>query len=205
MPEKFLALPREKQNRIIESAMTVFGAVGYKKTYISEIAAAAGISKAMIFFYFGSKKALYLYLIEYAGKIMITEVQEREGTTNTDFFDRIVEATWLKLSVMNHYPAISGFLSSIYYENDPEVVQEIKTLLSKGEVIRLQIALDGADESKFKNGVDPKLVLDILVKFTEGALGSRLDRVRPIDEIMTEFTQCLNLLKNNLYKDEFLK
>jgi len=106
---------------------------------------------------------------------------------------------------MNRYPAISSFLTSVYYEEHPEVAQEIKTILLRGADVRSQIALDGTDESKFKDDVNPKLVVNILVKFTEGALGSRLDRIRPIEEIMFEFTQCLNLLKNNLYKDEFLK
>ena len=203
--EKFFALPREKQDGIAAAAMGVFGAVGYKKAYISEIAAAAGISKALVFYYFGNKKALYLYLIEYAGKIMTTELRAKEDTTNTDFFDRIVDATRLKLSVVNSYPAINGFLTSIYYEDDPEVAAEIKTLLSQGEGIRSQIALSGTDESKFKDGVDPALVMNILVKFTEGALGSRLEHVRTIDEMMAEFTRCLDLLKNNLYREEFLK
>jgi len=203
--EKFFALPQEKQDNIIASAMGVFGAVGYKKAYISDIAAAAGISKALVFYYFGNKKTLYLYLIEYAGKIMATAVALKRDTDTTDFFDRIVDATRLKLSVMSSYPAISGFLTSIYYENEPEVAADIKTLLSQGENIRSQIVLNGTDRSKFKNGVDPELVMNILVKFAEGAIGSRLDHANPIDEIMAEFTQCLNLLKNNLYKEEYLK
>lgn len=203
--EKFFALPKERQDFIVAAAMGVFGASGYKKAYISDIAAAAGISKALVFHYFGNKKTLYLYLIEYAGSAMITEVQQKREIANTDFFDKVIDATKLKLGIMGRYPAMAGFLASMYYEGDPEVADEVGKLLLEGEDVRQQITLEGADEHKFKEGVDPKLVLNILVKFTEGVVGSRLDNARPLDEIMFEFTQCLNLLKNNLYKEEYLK
>ena len=203
--EKFLALSQEKQNKIIEAAMKVFGEAGYKKAYISEIAAKAGISKAMVFYYFGSKKTLYLYLIEYARRIIISEMQEKRDCSNTDFFERIIEAARLKLSMMSRYHALYGFLASIYCEEDPDVVPEIKETFSKGEEIRSEIVLNGADERKFKDGVDPNLVMNIIVKFTEGVVGSRLDNTSNMDEIMEEFTQSLVLLKNNLYKEEFLR
>jgi TetR/AcrR family transcriptional regulator len=86
--EKFFSLPVEKQNTIIDAALKVFGANGYKKASASDIATAAGISKAMVFHYFGSKKALYLYLIEYCGTMLEAEFNEKLNTVN-DFFDRL--------------------------------------------------------------------------------------------------------------------
>ena len=203
--EKFLALPQERQDSIVTAAMNVFGVAGYKKAYISEIATAAGVSKALVFHYFGTKRALYFYLVGYAGKIMMAAVQANRDGENTDFFDRIIGAAKLKLAIMSQYPAMAGFLTSIYHEDDPEVAPRIKELLSQGEGVRSRIALDGTDESKFKDGVDPRLAINILVKFTEGVIGSRLDGTRPVDEIMAEFTGCVNMLRNNLYKEEFLK
>lgn len=203
--ESFLALPQEKQRAILEAAMGVFGAAGYKKAYVSDIATAAGIGKAMVFYYFGSKKALYLYLMEYAGQIMQTEVMNKRDSGGKDFFDRIMDATNRKLSVMKRHPALIAFLNSIYFENDKEVETEIKALLLQGEAARSEVALDGMDRRKFKDGVDPQLVLNILVKFTEGVVGSRLDDTRTIDEMMDEFSQCFDLLRNNLFKEEFLK
>jgi AcrR family transcriptional regulator len=202
--DKFIALPQVRQDHIAAAAMKVFGAVGYKKAYVSDIAAAAGISKALIFHYFGNKKTLYFYLIEYTGKIMMAEVWENRETANADFFEKVVDATKKKLAIMNRYPAMTGFLASIFYENDPEVAEQIKTLFSQGGEIRHQITIEGSDKRKFKDGVDPELVLDILVKYAEGLVGSRLDSIRPMDEIILEFTRCLNMLKSNLYKEEFL-
>lgn len=60
--DKFLALPKEKQKAILDGAMQVFGSAPYKKASVGDIAKAAGISKGMVFYYFGSKKELYLFL-----------------------------------------------------------------------------------------------------------------------------------------------
>jgi len=203
--EKFKALPQQRQDSIVAAAMGVFGAVGYKKAYISDIAEAAGISKALVFHYFGTKKALYLFLMGHTGEVLMGEMQGKQGGASTDFFDRIIDATELKLATMARYPAMSAFLTSMYYEEDPEVAPEIRQALAQGDEVRTQIAFDGTDEGKFKEGVDPKLVMNILVKFTEGVLGSHLAESFSIDELMREFTDCVNLLKDNLYREEYLQ
>lgn len=203
--KNFLALSQEKQQIIINEAMGIFGSAGYKKAYISDIAAAAGISKASVFHYFGSKKALYLYLIEYAGTVLMNKMMKQTDNDSIDFFDRIMDATRQKMSVMKFYPALNSFLSSVYFEKDSEVAEYITELLSQSGVKQAEIAINGMDVSKFKDGVDPQHVLYMLTKFTEGVIGGHIDGTQSIDEIMAKLHQCINLLRNNLYKEEFLK
>lgn len=203
--EKFLNLPVEKQNTIIDAALICFGTNGYKKSSISDIAAAAGISKAMVFHYFGTKKALYLYLIDLCGNILMNEVNEKFDNSITDFFDRIKLAANIEISVIKKHPYIFSFLNSIYLENDDEVKDDIKDILSKSEVFRSQIAYDGMDTSKFKDGVDPKLVLKMLTWFAEGYISKLPNKAGfDIEDLCKEFDECINLLKNNLYKEEFI-
>mgnify|MGYP004563892427 CR=1 FL=1 len=52
MNEKFYALPEEKQSQILNAAYKVFATNQYKKAPTSEIAAEAGISKSLLFYYF---------------------------------------------------------------------------------------------------------------------------------------------------------
>ena len=64
MNEKFLELTEEKQMRIIDAAMEVFGTNEYKHAVTDEIARKAGISKGLLFYYFKNKKSLYQYRAE---------------------------------------------------------------------------------------------------------------------------------------------
>ncbi|MDL2293402.1 TetR/AcrR family transcriptional regulator [Ruminococcaceae bacterium OttesenSCG-928-D13] len=49
-------LPEEKRHQILLAAFSCFGNGGYRKASIADIAKTAGISKASVFQYFGTKK-----------------------------------------------------------------------------------------------------------------------------------------------------
>ena len=69
MNERFFALPEEKQRRIINAGFFVFANNSYRKSPMSEIAGAAGISKALLFHYFKNKRELYLFLWDQARRL----------------------------------------------------------------------------------------------------------------------------------------
>lgn len=203
--EKFSSLASEKQTVIIDAALLSFSTNGYKKTSVSDIATAAGISKAMIFHYFGTKKALYLYLIDLCGNILMKEINENFDTGVTDFFDRIKLATDIKISVMKKHLAILSFLNSMYFESDDEVKTDIKDILAKGEGFRKKIAFENMDASKFKDGIDPQLVLKMLVLLAEGYVNQSASKAGlDLDSLHKEFDEYIDLLKKNLYKKEYL-
>lgn len=203
--EKFFSLPAEKQNKIIDAALMTFSANGYKKASVSDIANAAGISKSMVFHYFGSKKALYLYLIELCGNMFMTEINEKLDTAVTDFFDRIKMITNIEIALMKRHPAILSFLTSIYFENHEEVKADITAILANGEDFRNKVLLKGMDTSKFKANIDLKLVMKILSWIADGyAAQASKNPVADYDALFQDLNNCLDLLKNNFYSADYL-
>lgn len=194
---KFLSQPQEKQNKIVTAAMSIFGEVGYKKAYISEIAAAAGISKALIFHYFGSKKGLYSYLVYYTGKIVMTEAQEKKDTQNKDFYERAVAITRFRLSIKKRYPAMSCFMESVFKEDEEEVAEDISRLLAIATDMHTKVTLDPAEEIMFKNGVNPNHVVNLVSTYIEGIMQA-FSEESELDKVMEEVTECIELLRNNL-------
>ena len=55
--EKYFTLTEEKQATIRNAALSCFAKHGYEKASVNDIAVAAGISKASVFQYFGTKFA----------------------------------------------------------------------------------------------------------------------------------------------------
>lgn len=203
--EKFSSLPVEKQTIIIDAALICFGTNGYKKASINDIATAAGISKALVFHYFGTKKALYLYLIGLCTHIFMNEINEKFDHAVTDFFDRIKLAASIEISVMKKHPAILSFLDSVYFENDDEVKADIKAILtnSESESLRSKVAFEGTDTSKFKDDIDPKLVMKILTLLTDGYLCKILKTGIDLDALCEEFDEYIDLFKRNFYKEKY--
>lgn len=203
--EKFSSLPIEKQNVIVDAALRTFGTNGYKKASISDIAAAAGISKSMVFHYFGTKKALYLYLINLCGNIMMKEVNEKFDNNITDFFGRIKMSSSIEISVMKRHAAIPSFLTRAYFENDEEVKEDLKAIFDSSEDFRNKIAFDGMDTSRFKEGVDLRLLMRMLLWMTDGYTKEMSNKAEiNFDNMLEEFNECLDMLKNNFYKEEYL-
>lgn len=199
------SMPKKNKEAFIDGAMRVFGEMGYKKASVNDIAEAVGVSKAMVFYYFKNKRGLYQYLISVAGETVFSAFSQGFNRDITDFFDRIMMATELKLGLIKERPEILKFLASVYTETHPEVIDDIKLIHSQGESFRKGLALTDVDTSKFKSSVDPEMVLDLLVKYAEGYVSQQnLGENFDIEKMMAEFTACVNMLRTNLYKEEFL-
>jgi hypothetical protein len=156
----------------------------------------------MIFHYFGCKKSLYMYLLDICGKKLVSGVSAQYDKSETDFFKAIRRASEIKASLLKEYPDIMLFIESMFFENDPEVETEIKKLLRrrKGQYDASQF-FGELDYTKFKDGVNPELVMKLLVYFSEGSVRA-MPRGQPIDIelLMKDFDECLELFKNNFYK-----
>src|SRR5213082_1858579 len=70
-------LPREvRERQMLEVAGRVFAAHGFHEASMDESAQDAGISKPMIYNYFGSKEGLYFAYIELAGQRLLSRMAE---------------------------------------------------------------------------------------------------------------------------------
>lgn len=227
MNKAFYKLDIDKQNNIINAALSEFAATGYKKTSMNSIAKVAGISKGLLFYYFDTKKELYLYLYEYCHESYIQEVEKIININGNDFFELFIEHQNRKIEIMKRHPEIFVFLNRLNSEVDDEVCDNLK----KAEIIKRHpeiFAINNeftiydeevsyelnqmkeyfidqgwksiiarADMSKFKDNVDFKKLSDIMMWCVEGYTNNILKN--NTDGI--EFKEYILFLKKFLYKD----
>ena len=81
MNDKFFELKQAKQDRMINAALKIFALSGYRHASTDDIVREAGISKGLLFHYFGSKIGLYSFLFEYSARFMLLELSRevRDG------------------------------------------------------------------------------------------------------------------------------
>lgn len=206
MANTFSAIPQEKRERIINAALEAFAANGYRKTSAADIASSAGISKAMVFSYFGSKQGMYEYLCDYAFKAAWEEFRNNaHKLLIDDFFDRIRLSVDIKLALMKRHKALLMFLTSMYYERDEAVRAKIDAVLAESSGLSEGHMLKGIDKSRFKEGVDAAQAAKILTWMSEGLANEwRGKPAELLDELANEFYAALETLKNSLYREEIL-
>lgn len=204
--EKFLALSKEKQETIIEAGYACFAQMGYKKTSVADIASKAGISKAMVFHYFGSKKNMYAYLMRHAMEEIEQIFREDTISKDGDYFQRLVEENRCKCKLLQKHPAVIAFLLSLHDEEDEEVAEDKKQLkkdyfgkfLSQEEEKRIR----PDDFIGFKEGVDPKLVFHLLSNYVENiARKAALGQISNMDAVWEEVNECITMLQFHLLKN----
>jgi len=203
--ENFLSLPEDKQKTIRNSALKVFGENGYKKASVKDIADEADISKSMVFHYFGTKKDLYLYLVDYCSKVLTGPLTSIQKDLPRDYFERMKVATEKQMGVLKDEPFFLKFLTSMLSESDPEISKELQTYRDYAATFQSSYALDDMDFSKFKEDVDLKVVLRMMVWMAEGfSRNVSLESEEALDKYIDQFNEAVELLRSNLYKEEYL-
>jgi AcrR family transcriptional regulator len=72
----------DREEQIVAVACRVFGESGFAGTSVADIAEAAGISKPLIYNYFGSKEGLYAVCVQHAAETLTAEI-ERTAASGT--------------------------------------------------------------------------------------------------------------------------
>ncbi|MFB7334306.1 TetR/AcrR family transcriptional regulator [Streptomyces adustus] len=94
---------RDRERLILDAAAEEFGTRGYALGSTARMAARAGITKPMIYEYFGSKDGLYLACLEQAGTRLVAAVSSaQEGPSDLTRAVRTLEAVFHALASCLH-------------------------------------------------------------------------------------------------------
>lgn len=188
MNEKFFDLKKEKQDRMINASLKLFAVNGYKHASTDDIVTEAGISKGLLFHYFGSKLGLYTFLYDYSVRFMKLELTRGvlESSHTTDYFEIRKQIEMAKMQVLKNYPYMQQFLDRCKYENVSEAllaIEEQRNVLSE---VYTSI-MEQADTSLFAEKVDINK-LDAMLDYT-------------IKGLMTEHFQNASFHPEMLYEE----
>jgi AcrR family transcriptional regulator len=199
--DKFKELPEEKQAAILNAALKCFAKHGYRKASMNDIAMAAHISKALLFHYFGTKKGLYIYLLEYCSRVIISGIDFDRVFAEDDFFGCIRLGTEMKILRLREYPYVFQFAASALNETDEKVKNE-KTRLMQVSQKNFFDELQPRFAAQFKKGVDISLVVRIIYLVAEGYVASVMsDENLDFDGLFDELNRIYDFFKKHLYKE----
>lgn len=125
MNEKFFDLKKEKQDRMINAALKLFAENGYRRASTDDMVREAGISKGLLFHYFGSKLGLYEFVYDYSVKFLTMELSSVLHQEETDFFVLRGQIEQAKAAVMKNFPYVQLFLYRASKEDETEALTAI--------------------------------------------------------------------------------
>lgn len=121
--ESFRQLDEEKQKRIITAALEEFANKGFKLASTNEIAAKGGISKGSLFNYFGSKKELHHFLVDYGIERAEDFIYQSMPAEEMDLIEFLTHITMKKLEMSTTDPHLNKFFLNLH--EDQSSVREL--------------------------------------------------------------------------------
>ncbi len=200
MNEKFFDLKKEKQDRMINAALKVFASNGYKHASTDDIVAEAGISKGLLFHYFGSKLGLYTFLFDYSTRFLKLELTTGVLSSADDYFEIRKQMEFAKMQVLRNYPYMQQFLERCAAENVGEAL--MATERQRNVLSDIYAVLKNqADRSRFLDDVSFEK-LDTMLDYTiSGLMNARFREAAFQPEMLyMEIVSYLDMLKKITYK-----
>lgn len=200
MEELLKDLADDKKIAIINSGMKEFSKNSFQKASTNVIVKDAGISKGLLFHYFGKKARLYDYLKYFSIKIMTEEIQEKLDWNQADIFLRLKEILMIKFNIFREYPYLADFSLRVHQDKGMEEIR--KSYPDKTLEIYHQIYYLNIDYSLFKETVDLEKAMNI-IRWTFEKYGDDLrEKMKNEDlpfndrKIEEEILDYISILKN---------
>lgn len=196
----FHKISADKQKTVINAGFLCFGQNGYRKASVADIAKAAGISKASLFQYFGTKQDMYLFLYDFAGKEVTRRIPE-----GTDDYFACAEMYIRSLAELSRdYPNLFDFLVLQTQRKDFADVGGLLEVADEVCEFNADTLYAKVDWSRFKEGFDKETVTNLFNWFSCGCIAQFSQTMEP-EQVFEEILRYLALLKKALYKPEYLE
>ena len=203
MNERFFSLPAEKQEAILNAGYRVFSQNSYKNSPMSEIAAAAGISKSLLFHYFHNKKELYLFLWDNCAKTTVEYLTASGCYGQKDLFESMERGMRAKMAIIRLYPHMADFTIRAFYEKDPEISAAVQESYHRYFNLKADKARMNMDPRQFIPGLDIPMMYREMYWASEGYLWEMVQRGDvDMERMEKDFSALLNFWKSVYLRKE---
>jgi AcrR family transcriptional regulator len=209
MNARFEKIPPTQRQRVLEAAMTEFAAQGYRRASTNAIVAAAGIPKGTLFYFFGSKRGLFLYLLDAAVADYVAFIGAEKGPPPPDLFERLLQREQLKLRFAAANPLAFRFFAKAFLDIPRELRPDLESRFLDYHAASADDLADGLDVSRFREGVDLQDAIRLVQTLLEGVFARYAPRLRDAPpegwdsltaEISAECRRYFALLRSGLYR-----
>jgi len=194
-------IDEQKRQRVIRASIEEF-AKGYEVASTNEIVRKAGISKGLLFHYFGNKKSLYMSVFREVVQETAEALFSRVGELPGDVIDRMIRLALTKLELYREDPKAWLFLADAVSNPPDELKQEIRSVQAELTHAGMKTFLASLDFAGLRSDVKRAQLLKFVQLLLKGLEQEYLGRgdLAALDweEVMDEFIVYTELLRTGI-------
>jgi AcrR family transcriptional regulator len=210
-PEKyanFERIPPEEQERILEASMEEFAQNTYAVASTNAIVRRAGIPKGTLFYYFGSKKDLYLYVFDQAVARFAEAFARLDEEKPADLFERLLYRGKARMQFIVEHPRLYQFFYNALLNTPDEIQEEMAPRYARYAVVSRDRLTEGLDRSRFRKDIAVDKAIELVDLVLEGIYNryapllrqsSAEEALELVEEITKEARGHFELLKKGVY------
>lgn len=199
----FENLEVNKQETIRKACLEEFVCAGYSSASTNVMCKNAGISKGLLFYYFGNKKELFLYLIDYCTRILSDSFYKGIILERENIIERMITLTMRKWALYEKYPLEYGFLVKLLLDCPSDIEQKLIQIKKDNLERAMQTIMHNLDFSDLRPDIDKAKAIELALFVIEGFKAKNIEKYkinpRPLselhDEIMLEMKEYLNMFR----------
>ncbi len=190
MNERFNQLPEERKAQILNGAMQAFAEHGYDKCSMADVAMYAGVSKPLIFHYFGTKIELFDYLNVYANMLKRQAQLKPAIKPDEDLLEAFSKTVKQRVAFVQLNPVAYRFLKQAEFTAHLQHPDQGAADLLKADTHRLRKGFSAPDTVRLLGWVGDGFVEEHLRANSSGR------------KTLEDLDTLLASLKKMLYKDK---
>lgn len=185
---------------MINAALKMFAIHGYRHATTDDIVREAGISKGLLFHYFGSKLGVYTFVYDYSVRYMTLEIKSTVDSKETDLFELVKKSELARMHAMRAYPYMQQFLNRSMSEDVGEALLAIEekrnSLIGIYDAIRNQM-----DFSTLPAGTEGEKMYKMLDLTIKGLMTERFQDASFQPEMLyDEIVEYVDMMKQIVYR-----
>jgi AcrR family transcriptional regulator len=190
-PKRRLRAPARRA-LIAESAVELFAASGYGGTSMGDIAERAGVTRAVLYDHFASKRALFIAVLEEQNAVFLGHVGARI-TGEGDARERMRSTMATVFDFARRYPDAWGLLFGNARHGDPAVDEAAAHIAeSRSAAVAMLLASDAEAAGMDWEGRQAEVIVAMLIAALRGAVSWwRQNPDAPVEELIDAGTELL--------------
>jgi AcrR family transcriptional regulator len=210
MSERLEALPEDKRQKILQASLTEFAEHGYLNASTNRIVQTAGISKGLLFHYFGSKKKLFLYVLDHVIKTLISKLSAQSASLKGDFFETMWRSSLIKAQIAVEEPQMYHIMYDVYLNLPAEIKDELMQRYGQIFSDQRKAFVKRIDESKLREGLTAEDAANLITDFLGGYYQRNIESYKAytpeqflekLDSIKEDMMKYMDIIKRAVYKE----
>lgn len=196
-------LSSQKRDQIFRAAIKEFSEKGYDNASTNSITREAGISKGLLFHYFGSKKGLYLSVLEHCVNHYQSLYESKLSRCSSDIFERVLQASANKIEILRSTPEMYRLVMEAFVHTPEDIRTEVLAIRRKSLTEGFDALSRGLDLSRLRSGVSLERVIELLLAVSEALVNKYTSMQRYWLDVMPaaieELREALAIIRDGAY------